>query len=113
MPRNRFLFFIGSIALLTNGCATEPWQKYKMDSNPDVTCQTGVEGGLDVWSWACEKGQHVVIWRQSSAYFGRGSANQETSACGKKTSIEQDERLISWHYPECRRSAHSWSLQEK
>jgi len=48
MPRNRFLFFIGSIVLLTNGCATEPWHKYKMDSNPDVTCQTGVEGGLDV-----------------------------------------------------------------
>ena len=95
--------------LMLTSCASEPWKQFPISESPDISCQTGYEGGLDIWAWSCYKGEHIVIWRFSSIFYS-GSVKRESVKCGEITEFEKSEDLKTWNYPKCRKSASAWSI---
>lgn len=78
------------LCALAIGCSGEAPSKVSgaPTTPPDEQFRLGVEAGDDVLVWRCTQGQHVVMHRSTSAFFGAGRWVIERSACGTTAALE-------------------------
>lgn len=84
----RFLVVTFGASFLLSGCCGDA-PREALATAPDRECQTGVEFGYDVSVWECTGDEHVVAWRESSAFLGCSSTTVERVACGETTPFER------------------------
>jgi hypothetical protein len=75
--------------MLASGCCSEPWVRYPRSTPPDESYSYGpIVAGDDVYSWRCDRGEHVVVYFASSE-MSCGGAKREIVPCAQETPYER------------------------
>nr|HEX4312997.1 hypothetical protein [Kofleriaceae bacterium] len=81
------LWFVYEVFTVVHGCSQRPWDKYDMDTQPDIACRAGSVAGWDLYVWSCVDGERVVIGKMSAEMMA-SAPQKSTAACGVETELE-------------------------
>jgi hypothetical protein len=88
LPTTPLLLLAPLLLALQACCNEEP--REALPTAPDRECKTGVEVGFDIAVWECVNDEHVVAFRESSAFTGCSGVTVQRAPCGQITPFERE-----------------------